>query len=445
MNKRDMIEGLLNRRAEIRSGLDSLLETVRTDQRTTLTDEERGQFDAGEGEIREIDARVAELDEQIKRDEAAADVAKRYLSTPRATITSEPEVYRKGGERSYFRDLHLARNKGDRDAVERLLRNDRMVTEQRAISTVNGGGGEFVPPEWLEQDFIAYVRPGRITANLIPTEGLPPGTDSINIPKVSSGTATAPQAAQNTGIQQTDITTTSVSSPVVTIAGGQTMSLQLLEQSPVNIDGIVLRDLAADYARQLNTQVLSGPGTGGTLTGALTLAGTNSITYTSATPALGALYSKLAGAIAAIHTKRFLPPDAIVMHPNRWAWVEAQLDANNRPLVVPNSGGPFNAIGNLGEQAAQGYVGSMLGLPVYADATIPTNLGAGTNQDVIMVGRMSDLLLWESSVRAEAFQQTYAANLSVLVRLYNYVSFQPGRYPQSISVIGGTGLTAPVF
>jgi hypothetical protein len=87
----------------------------------------------------------------------------------------------------------------------------------------------------------------------------------------------------------------------------------------------------------------------------------------------------------------------------------------------------------------------MLGLPVYVDATIPTNLGAGTNQDFIMVARMADLILWESNVRAEAFQQTYAQNLSVFVRLYNYFSFQAGRYPKSISLINGTGLTTPTF
>jgi len=59
--------------------------------------------------------------------------------------------------------------------------------------------------------------------------------------------------------------------------------------------------------------------------------------------------------------------------------------------------------------------------------------------------RKEDLWLWESSIRAEAFAQTYANNMSIFVRLYNYMSFQPARFPQSISVISGTGLITSTF
>jgi HK97 family phage major capsid protein len=450
MDKRAMIADLMAKRAAKRAELDGLLTAVeaREEGKRELTDEERSAFEAGESEVRAFDERVAELDAQVRADEAAAEMAKRYAPSG-VKVTSEPEVYRRGGNVSYFRDLHLARNKGDHQAAQRLQRNDAMVAEKRAISTTNGAGGEFVPPLWLEDEFIKFVRPGRITANLCPTMDLPPGTDSINIPKVNSGTAVAPQSSQNSGVQQTDLTTTSVASPVVTIAGGQTVSLQLLEQSPLNIDNVVLADLAADYAQKLNTQVHTGSGSGGQVTGISTLSGTNAVTFTSTTPTLGgtganALFPKLANAIQLIHTKRFLPPTAIVMHPSRWAWCLSQSDASSRPLVTPRAGA-YNPLGAMDGTASEGLVGEMLGLPVYVDATIPTNLGAGTNQDYILVARMSDLVLWESNVRAEAFQQTYAQNMSVFVRLYNYFSFQAGRYPQSISLINGTGLTTPSF
>lgn len=447
MTKRELIADLISKRAAMRSAIDEVLKVAQSESRG-LTDDESSRFDTDESEIRALDDRISELDAQLRMDEASEEMRKRYA--PSVQVTSEPEVYRKANDgRSYFRDLHLARNKGDRDALDRLIRNDRIRAAQdekrAALSTANGGGGEFVPPLWLEQDFIAFARPGRVVANLCPTMELPAGTDSINIPKINTGTQVAPQTAQNGGVLEQDLTTTSVSSPVVTIAGGQTVSLQLLEQSPLNIDSVVLADLAAAYAVQLDTQVIQGAGTGGTLTGITTLAGTNALAFTSASPTLAALYSKLAGAIQAIHTSRFLPPDAIIMHPRRWAWAIAQQDTQGRPLVVPAAGGPMNAVGNLSANASQGFVGSMLGLPVYVDASLPTNLGTGTNQDVVLVARMADLMLWESDIRAEAFQQTYAQNMSVYVRLYNYASFQPGRYPQSISVVSGTGLVAPTF
>jgi HK97 family phage major capsid protein len=445
MDKRALIAELVAKRAAQRSTLDGILNEARSAE-GGMTDEQRAAFDAGETEIRALDERIAELDAQVRADEAAAEMAKRYAPSG-VTVTSEPEIYRSGlGGQSYFRDMWNARQNGDASAMDRLQRNNRgRAAEQRALTTVNGAGGEFVPPLWLEKEFVRLARPGRITGNLVPTQALPAGTDSINVPKVSTGTAVAVQGTQNTAVQQTDLATTSISSTVTTIAGGQTVSLQLIEQSPLNVDDVILSDLAAAYAQQYNTLILSGSGSGGNPTGILTLAGTNAITYTSGAPTVALLYSQIANAIQTVHTNRFLPPDTIIMHPRRWAYLLAASDTTGRPLVVPSANSPMNGVGNQGEVASQGYVGTIQGLPVFVDSLLPTNLGAGTNQDPIIVARLADLMAWEGNVKAEAFPQTYANQLSVFVRLYNYMSFQPARYPKSISVINGTGLVAPTF
>ncbi|MDH6123437.1 phage major capsid protein [Kitasatospora sp. GP82] len=451
-----LIQNLLERRGVLRSELDDVLKAP-TDAKRSLTTDEEAKFAEYEAEIREIDERVKTLNDQALRDAQADEIARQFV--PRAHITSEPAVYRSGPRgQSYFKDLHLATRKGDRDAAERLERNSRQVAdarakadggaEQRAISTGMGGGGELVPPLWLETEFIKYVRPGRTTANLCRQGEVPPGTDVITLPKINSGTAAAPQVNQNTGIVQQDLTTSSISSPVVTIAGGQTISLQLLQQSPLNIDDVVLQDLAEDYAMKYDLQVLSGTGTNGQVTGLLTLAGTTTVTWTSATPAVAgpnSLFTKIASAIQGIHTSRFLSPNAIIMHPRRWWWIVSAVDTANRPLVVPNAMNPMNALAVFDDNVAQGLAGSILGLPVYLDPLLPTTLGAGTNQDEVIVAKMDDLWSWEGNVRAETFEQTYAGQLSVLCRLYNYASFQAGRYPQSIATISGTGLIAPTF
>jgi HK97 family phage major capsid protein len=444
MDKRSLIANLVAKRAEERGKLDALLESAKTSEARALSEDDKAKFDAGESEIRALDERVAELDAAVRADEAAADMAKRYAPSG-VTVTSEPEIYRSGvGGNSYFRDMWNARQNGDRDAMDRLQRNNQArAAEKRALTTVNGAGGEFVPPLWLESQFVRLARPARITGNLVPTQPLPAGTDSISIPKVSTGTAVAVQATQNTGVQQTDLATTSVNSTVTTIAGGQTVSLQLIEQSPLNVDDIILADLAAAYAQQYNTLILSGSGAGGNPTGIFTLAGTNAVTTSAAT--ITGIYGAIANGIQQVHTNRFLPPDTIVMHPRRWAALLAAVDTTGRPLVVPNANAPMNALGNQGEPVSQGYVGTIQGLPVYVDSLIPTNVGAGTNQDRIIVARMADLMAWEGNVKAEAFPQTYANQLSVFVRLYNYMSFQPARYPKSISVIDGTALVPPTF
>lgn len=444
MDKRSLISDLVAKRSAKRDELDGILTEARGAE-GGMTDEQRTAFDAGEAEVRALDERIKELDEQVRADDAAAEMAKRYAPSG-VKVTSEPEIYRSGlGGQSYFRDMWNARQNGDAQAMDRLVRNNKgRASEQRALTTVNGAGGEFVPPLWLEREFVKLARPGRVTGNLVPTQALPAGTDSINIPKVNTGTAVGVQGTQNTAVTQTDLTTTSVSSTVTTIAGGQTVSLQLIEQSPLNVDDVILADLAAAYAQQYNTLILSGSGTGGNPTGIFTLSGTNAITM-SATGSTN-LYKAVANAIQTVHTNRFLPPDTVIMHPRRWAALLADVDSSGRPLVVPNAGqGPFNNVAEQSGVNSQGYVGTIQGLPVYVDSLIPTNIGAGTNQDRVIVARMADLMAWEGNVKAEAFPQTYANQLSVFVRLYNYMSFQPARYPKSISVVDGAGLVTPTF
>jgi len=79
------------------------------------------------------------------------------------------------------------------------------------------------------------------------------------------------------------------------------------------------------------------------------------------------------------------------------------------------------------------------------DPNIPTNLGSGTNEDVILVLRASDLLLWESSVRSRVLPEVGSGTLTVRLQVYGYIAFSAERYPKSTSLIGGSGLATPAF
>jgi len=94
---------------------------------------------------------------------------------------------------------------------------------------------------------------------------------------------------------------------------------------------------------------------------------------------------------------------------------------------------------------AAGVVGVMQGLPVYVDANIPTNLGAGVNQDPVYVLRLEDVWLWESQLRMETFTQPYADSAGVLFRALAYSALVPDRYGAAINVINGTGTVTPVY
>ncbi|MEU4168871.1 phage major capsid protein [Streptomyces sp. NPDC026665] len=410
-----------------------------------------GQIASFDDQLSQLDERIAELSAEAERDAtvtAGAAAVKRAKA--RVSSVTESRTYEKGNGRSYLQDLARLQLNMDADggARERLVRHAQDVAtdpEYRDLLRTDGNGGYFVPPVWLMDQYIELARAGRAYANVVNNQPLPGGTDSINIPKVATGTTTAIQTADNGAVSETDATDTFINAPVRTIAGQQDVAIQLLDQSPVSFDEVIFRDLVADYATKTDLQVISGSGSSGQVTGVRATSGITTITYTDATPTVAKLYSKIADAVQRVHTLRFMAPTAIVMHPRRWASLLAASDSNGRPLVVPDAGNPQNAVATLGVVGSQQVVGQMHGLPVITDPSMPTNLGAGTNEDVVHVIRASDILLYESGIRSRVLPEVGSGNLTVRLQIYGYLAFTAARYPASVVEIGGTGLVAPSF
>ncbi|HET6915893.1 MAG TPA: phage major capsid protein [Acidimicrobiales bacterium] len=433
----DLIKTLRDRRAALKEELKALLDAAEQRDNKAFSEDEKATYDAKLAEARGLDERIDELIE-LEAAERRADESRAAtgLVETRVAVTAEPNpVYRPDrADTSFFRDLFNGQVKGDQEARGRLVASQE--TRAGDLTTAAGAGGEFAPPLWLVEEFVALARPGRVTADVVQNENLPSGVSSINLPKVSTGTSTALQSTQNTALSDTALTTGSVSSGISTIGGKQIVSMQLLQQSGIPFDRVVLSDLARSYAVTLDTQVVNAISG---LSGAIAVA-----TTATGVTASGGLYLGVANAIQQIETNRFLPPTAIVMHPRRWAALVTATDTNGRPLVVLE-GAAFNQAAQAGANAAQGRVGSMLGVPVYTDPSVPTNKGAGTNQDQVYVMVADDLWLYESQVQAASFDATYADQASILFRVLGYFAFIPNRYPKSVAVLDGAGLVPPTF
>lgn len=425
-----------------------------------------------------LNERIRVAEEQEARSAAADDVARRAP----AHVLSEPKAYDDTTRHSYFLDLvrdALSRGDGDggisaararlrrheeeldvdmparqlrRDEVaeqhadqlargQRISRRDRgnMFEKRVNPNRTDGQGGFFVPPLWLVDEYIDLPRFGRTTANLCKTMDLPSGTDTINLPKVATGTTTAAQADAG-AVSSTDLTDTSVSAGVKTIAGQQDVAIQLLDQSPISFDEVVFADLIADYNAQLDTQVVNGAG-GSQLSGILGTAGINAVTYTDATPTLPELWVPLLQSASQIaKNRKIAPATGVVMTPSMWYWALSQLDTTGRPLIIPNQTA-MNNMGDAGLLESDGPAGMFTyGLPSFLDGNIPSNLGGGTNETRVITARWQDLFLWEGTMRTRVLQEVLSGTLQVRLQVYNYAAFMPNRRPTSISVISGTGV-----
>jgi len=438
----------------VESKADAIVAVARSAGRDVLNDDEDRDYRERLTEIKGLqaeilakDALIGELDEANQRKaELRAGAAKAAAAQGKLESINEQATYVKNGHNRFFRDVFDS-FLGDRGAYERLQRHEQDVrtlpeyAEYRTgLDTTSGTGGSFTPPAYLLAEWIKFARPGRPFADIVDNQELVHGTMQVNVPKIASGTAVAFQVSQNTAVTETDLTDEYVTANVVTIAGNQTVSRQLLDQSGIAIDTVVFGDLTAAHAQFLDASMYVGSGTGGTLQGITNLPGIQTVATGGLT--ISYTYAAVANAIQSVWTARYASPDAILMHPRRWGWFLSLLDGVDRPLFLPESNGPFNVAGLSDSIAPEAVVGRMHNLPVIIDPSVPTNLGAGANEDAIYVLRSKDLQLHSTGIRAEAFREPLASQMSVLLQVSSYNAFL-SRYPSSVVEI--TGFTPPTW
>jgi HK97 family phage major capsid protein len=423
-----------------------------------------GLEDAVRASESEVNEAVAHRDNLVKLQEARSKVYR--TAQPLDTNTPEPEntggaatqpgkvairvgkeplTYERNGRHSFVADM--VKRESDTAAAERLKRHlHEMAVERRDLSSSSTSGGDFIAPVYLANEWLDVARANRVISNLGKNLGAPPRNASFTIPRLNTDAGVGVQASDNAAITESDAVTATLTVQREVIAGLQDVSQQSLDDTTPGLDQIIFNSLARQYGLKVNSQVLTGSGSSGQIRGIDNTSSIITVSYTDASPTGPEFLTVLYGAISQVSTQRFASPTAIVMHPRRWFWLANSVDGNGRPLVVPMGYGnqSVNAFGINPGPEAMGLVGSLAGLPVYADPGITTANGAGTNEDKVYVLHADDLMRWEDATpRAETFRDIGSATLTVRFRVYGYFAYTAGAYPKSVAIISGTGLTAP--
>lgn len=418
-----------------------------------------------DAEIERTQAQVAEYEADLERDEAADRLAREINPTgappanqDRGLQVTEQRTYTEHSDPTgavFLSDV-LADFRGlrgpHRDRLERheqeelSIRGDQLA--ERAVTAAGAPG--LVVPQYLIDMYAAKGRPGRKFADQCRHHDLPETGMTVYIPRQTALTSADIQAAEMDTASETDYDDELIPVAVRTVAGSQTVSRQSSERS-LGTEDIVFADLMRSYDSSLDSKLLNSA-----TWGLLAVANTN--TYTDASPTAEELYPKLTGAQATAEDT-LLDADEddffTLMRGRRWSWLSTQL-TDKWPFLAVNG---FPAHNGGGVNDDTGYRTGVRGkLPnggdVVTDNNLPNNLGAGTNEDVIVVVARQEAHLWEDPkapifIRAE---QPQAKKLGIDLVLYGYFAACFDRVvdaqgsPKAVhQKITGTGLVAPTF
>jgi HK97 family phage major capsid protein len=414
--------------------------------------EARGKVTAADTDIAALEQRVAELEEIDKRArEVSANTPGSVAGAIR--VKSEARTYNPGNDKRgtmFLRDVMRAHTQNDFGAAQRL---DRHMAEERVeraaympgIEQRDVGTSAFAGltvPQYLTDWVAPKIRNKRPFLDICRKLDLPPEGMTVNISRITTGTAVAAQSAEAAAVQETDIDDTLLTVNVRTVAGAQDVTRQVIDRSSGG-DQIVIEDLIGAYHEELDRQCIAADGTSGTHIGIKNVAGNVAVTYTDASPTAAELHPKLADLLQQI-SSGVDDMTHFIFHTRRWWWLASQL-GSTFPLVTVGMAGT-QQVGQVGDAAYQAAGRSYLGAGIVLDRNVETTLGGGT-EDAIYGVNANECFLWEDPnapllIRAE---QTGAGNLLVKFVVYGYSAFTAGRYPLATGDITGTGLAAPTF
>jgi hypothetical protein len=409
-----------------------------------------------DGEATGLETEIASLEAELAADDAA-DARSQVVtgtgapspseSRAPAVVTNEARTYAAETDArgaGFERDVAAA-FLGDYDAQSRLQRHMQEERVERGDQLTRAAGtGAFAGltvPQYLVDLYAPAAAARRPFADAIRHHDLPATGMTVNISRITTATSVALQATENSNVSETDIDDTLLTIPVQTAAGQQTLSRQAIERGS-GVEAVVLDDLFRRYATTLDSTLINQSTTG-------LSAMATAIAYTDGTPTAAELYPKILqcqGAVEGALLDQASGEMLAVMHSRRWYWMQSQVSTSWPFLGQP--GLPTQQGGTVEKSKYGSGVRGQLpnSTPVIVDNNIPTNLGAGTNEDELYLVDPQECHLWEDPsapmfIRAE---QTKAASLGVLLVVYGYFAYTFGRLPHA-QKINGTGLITPTF
>lgn len=314
-------------------------------------------------------------------------------------------------------------------AAARLARYHGSPGFQRNLDSTNAA--PFIPVGYTQTIQSAWQQGLRSRPFLAATfhqEPLQPTGETVIAPGFQVGTSVSVTTDGST-VVHADPSTRLMTGVVAEAACYLDLDKQLLDRGIPAFDRVLSADMGSAYATALDSQLINGSGSAGEITGLRNISGIQNVTFTSASPSAESFLSSLTQGQSAIATATGAYPDVQVMHARRHAWLMG-VTAATYPLVdtdAPASDAAYRA----------GYVGTVNGCSTYVSTVIPTTVAS--SQDVVVQFQSQQAWLFTSPPSFQLMSDILSGTLQVRALIRGYFALLV-RVPESIAVIGGTGL-----
>lgn len=241
--------------------------------------------------------------------------------------------------------------------------------EARAMSVGSDSAGGYLAPEQQSTVFFDRLRANSIMLNigipLLPMDGY-----DMNVPGLS-GSATASTFAENAEITASTLTIKAVKLTARKLGCLVVASREVMADARPDLREIISRDLVSTMGLALDAGLLSGDGSGSSLTGLRNLAG---VTVTTLGTGSGGFIQldDIANAVSRMRANN-AQPGAIVMHPRTEAQIRLLKDGDGHYLWQPS--------------VASEVAARLFGLPIFTSSqvSVTENVGGSATKSWLAV------------------------------------------------------------
>jgi hypothetical protein len=185
------------------------------------------------------------------------------------------------------------------------------------------------------------------------------------------------------------------------------VSQQLFDQTP---GGLLDRAIAQELGEAIGTGIDVA-----VVTALLAVSGAVAVPYTDASPTPAKSFGAIVNVRQQMHTAAGEPPNVLIVHPRRLAYLDETLTnpLQFRMAIVPSP-------------------------------SVPTNLGAGTNEDRVIEIVADDVVLFSRPPELRIMAEVLSGSLSVRIQIVRYFAVV-ARQPVGVGISSGTGWVSPTL